>query len=119
MIDRCNLTVLLEPGVERLGEFLAENQVRIIASLPCYTAGNVDAQRGRGVFDRSIRALENLNALGYGKPGSTLGLDLVYNPIGAALPPDQRRLEEDYKLQPRAKFGIEFHRLLTLTNMRD
>ena len=117
VIDRCNLTVLLEPGMERLGEFLAENQVRIIASLPCYTAGNVDAQRGRGVFDKSIWALENLNALGYGKPGSTLGLDLVYNPLGAALPPDQRRLEDDYKLQLRAKFGIEFHRLLTLTNM--
>jgi radical SAM/Cys-rich protein len=117
VIDRCNLTVLLEPGMEWLGEFLAENQVRIIASLPCYTAGNVDAQRGRGVFDKSIRALGNLNVLGYGKPGSTLGLDLVYNPLGTALPPDQRRLEEDYKRQLREQFGIEFHRLLTLTNM--
>ena len=117
VIDRCNLTVLSEPGKEGLGEFLAENQVGIIASLPCYTAGNVDAQRGRGVFDKSIRALRELNALGYGKPGSTLGLRLVYNPPGATLPPDQRRLEKDYKRQLRDQFGIEFHGLLTLANM--
>ena len=117
VIDRCNLTVLLEPGMEHLGEFMAENRVRIIASLPCYTAGNVDAQRGRGVFDKSIQALRKLNDLEYGKPGSTLKLDLVYNPLGATLPPDQGRLEDDYKRQLRDGFGIEFHNLYTLANM--
>lgn len=117
VIDRCNLTVLFEPGMDTLGEFLAGNQVEITASLPCYTAGNVDAQRGRGAFDKSILALRKLNELGYGMPGSALKLNLVYNPLGATLPPDQSRLEADYKLQLRQQFSIEFDRLLTLTNM--
>ena len=117
VIDRCNLTVLLESGMESLGEFLAENRVQIIASLPCYTAGNVDAQRGRGVFDKSIEALRRLNLLGYGMPSSELRLNLVYNPLGATLPPDQGCLEADYKRQLRDGFGIEFHNLYALTNI--
>jgi radical SAM/Cys-rich protein len=117
VIDRCNLTILFEPGMERLGDFLAENQVEIIASLPCYTETNVDTQRGRGAFDKSIRALRRLNGLGYGMPGSALKLNLVYNPLGANLPPDQSRLEADYKRHLREEFSIEFHRLFTLTNM--
>lgn len=117
VIDRCNLTVLFEPGMEDLSEFLAENEVEIIASLPCYTAANVDQQRGRGVFDKSIAALRLLNDLGYGTPGSSLKLNLVYNPLGASLPPPQSRLEDDYKRELRAQFGIEFHRLLTMSNM--
>src|SRR5689334_2001778 len=117
VIDRCNLTVLFEPGMEDLADFLAWNEVQIIASLPCYTAVNVDVQRGRGVFDKSIRALQELNKLGYGMPDSALKLNLVYNPLGATLPPDQSRLEADYKLHLREQFGIEFHRLFTITNM--
>ena len=103
--------------MDGLGEFLAENKVQIVASLPCYTAANVDAQRGRGVFEKSIRALQQLNGLGYGKPGSLLTLHLVYNPLGATLPPEQSRLEADYKHQLREHFGIEFHQLFTLANM--
>jgi radical SAM/Cys-rich protein len=117
VIDRCNLTILLEPEQETLSVFLAEQQVEITASLPCYTADNVDAQRGRGVFDASIRALQHLNALGYGKKGSDLVLNLVYNPLGASLPPPQAALERDYKRELAARFGIEFHRLFTITNM--
>ncbi|MCU1257868.1 MAG: Radical domain protein [Bryobacterales bacterium] len=117
VIDRCNLTVLFEPGMETLGDFLAANKVEITASLPCYTAANVDAQRGRGAFDKSIRALRRLNELGYGMPDSPLKLNLVYNPLGATLPPDQNRLEADYKVQLREQFSIEFHRLFTLANM--
>jgi radical SAM/Cys-rich protein len=117
VIDRCNLTVLLEPGMEGLTAFLAENSVEITASLPCYTAGTVDAQRGRGVFDKSIHALKTLNAAGYGKPGSNLILNLVYNPAGAVLPPDQSHLEAEYKAQLRDHFEIEFHHLFTITNM--
>lgn len=117
VIDRCNLTVLFEPGMEDLADFLAANRVEITASLPCYTAGNVDAQRGLGAFDKSIRALRRLNELGYGMPDSALRLNLVYNPLGAALPPDQGQLEADYKLQLRERFSIEFHRLFTLANM--
>jgi radical SAM/Cys-rich protein len=117
VIDRCNLTVLFEPGMEYLADFLAENEVEIIASLPCYTAANVDQQRGRGVFDKSIAALRWLNELGYGIAGSPLKLNLVYNPLGASLPPAQERLEPDYKRELRAHFDIEFNRLLTLTNM--
>jgi len=117
VIDRCNLTVLFEPGLESLADFLAMHRVEISASLPCYTAGNVDAQRGRGVFNKSIRALQQLNKLGYGMPGSALKLNLVYNPLDASLPPDQSRLEADYKRQLREHFSIEFHRLFTLTNM--
>ncbi len=117
IIDRCNLTVLFEPGQERLAEFLAHNEVEIIASLPCYTASNVDQQRGRGVFDKSIRALQLLNGLGYGLPGSDLRLNLVYNPLGASLPPAQDELEADYKKHLHESFGIHFHKLFTLTNM--
>ena len=117
VIDRCNLTVLFQPGMEDLAQFLAGHQVEIIASLPCYTAENVDKQRGRGVFEKSIQALRVLNGLGYGMPESPLALNLVYNPLGPSLPPPQDRLEADYKNQLRDGFGIEFHRLLTLNNM--
>ncbi|HVN37996.1 MAG TPA: arsenosugar biosynthesis radical SAM (seleno)protein ArsS [Myxococcota bacterium] len=117
VIDRCNLTVLFEPGQDDTAEFLAANGVKIVASLPCYGAENVDRQRGRGVFERSIEALRLLNALGYGLPGSPLGLDLVYNPQGPSLPPDERTLEASYREELRRGFGIEFHRLATLTNM--
>jgi radical SAM/Cys-rich protein len=117
VIDRCNLTVLFEPGQEDLAEFLADNRVEVVASLPCYTAENVDQQRGRGVFEKSIAALRQLNALGYGHEGSPLQLNLVYNPLGASLPPAQEKLEADYKKQLREKFGLEFNRLFTITNM--
>lgn len=117
VIDRCNLTVLFEAGQEDTPEFLAQNGVKIIASLPCYTAGTVDKQRGRGVFDKSIKALQRLNQLGYAQLGTGLTLDLVYNPIGASLPPAQAALEADYKARLAADFGIQFSRLLTLTNM--
>jgi radical SAM/Cys-rich protein len=117
IIDRCNLTVLFEPGQERLAEFLAQNEVEIIASLPCYTASNVDQQRGRGVFEKSIHALQVLNRLGYGLPGSKLNLNLVYNPLGASLPPPQEPLQADYKRQLHEHFGIHFHHLYTLSNM--
>lgn len=117
VIDRCNLTILFEPGMEDLADFLAGNGVEIIASLPCYTAANVDKQRGRGVFEKSIDALRQLNRLGYGLPNSPLVLNLVYNPLGVSLPPPQDRLEADYKRELRSQFGIEFHHLYTLTNM--
>jgi len=117
VIDRCNLTILAEPGQQDLAEFLAAEGVEIVASLPCYTLENVDRQRGRGTFDGSVDALRRLNALGYGRPGSPLRLDLVYNPLGASLPPEQGRLELDYRRELAARFGIEFHHLLTITNM--
>src|SRR5260221_4425750 len=117
VIDRCNLTVLFEPGQESLSEFLAANQVEITASLPCYTEANVDQQRGKGAFEKSIRALHLLNAIGYRKPGAALVLNLVYNPLGAWLPPPQEKLEADYNRQLREHFGIEFNRLFTITNM--
>jgi radical SAM/Cys-rich protein len=117
IVDRCNLTILFEPSQEMLPEFLAEKHVEIIASLPCYTPANVDQQRGRGVFEKSIRALQRLNAVGYGVPDSPLKLNLAYNPLGAFLPPPQDKLESDYKRQLRERFGIEFHRLFTITNM--
>jgi radical SAM/Cys-rich protein len=117
VIDRCNLTVLFEPGQESLAEFLAVNQVEITASLPCYTESNVDQQRGKGAFEKSIRALRILNAIGYGRTASGLTLNLVYNPLGASLPPQQEKLEADYKTQLRENFGIEFDRLFTITNM--
>ncbi len=116
VIDRCNLTVLFEPGMDDLARFLAAHDVNMVASLPCYRADNVDKQRGRGVFDGSIEALRALNGLGYGRPGSALRLDLVYNPVGAFLPPGQQDLEVKYK-QELGRLGIEFHRLLTITNM--
>ena len=117
VIDRCNLTVLHEPGQEDLAPFLAAERVDIVASLPCYGPENVDAQRGQGVFAQSVRALRTLNVLGYGRPESPLRLDLVYNPVGAHLPPPQGRLEADYRAQLGERFGVAFHRLLTITNM--
>ncbi len=117
VIDRCNLTVLFEPGQEDTAEFLAEHGVKVVASLPCYTRENVDAQRGKRVFERSIAALQKLNALGYAAPGRSLGLDLVYNPLGPSLPPDQAKLETDYRSELRELFGIEFDHLVAITNM--
>jgi len=117
VVDRCNLTILFEPGQESLGEFLAANQVEIVASLPCYTEELVDRQRGKGVYDASIRAIRLLNELGYGREGSGLSLGLVYNPQGAKLPPPQAALEADYKRILGEKFGIVFNKLYTLANM--
>jgi radical SAM/Cys-rich protein len=114
VINRCNLTILLEPGYEGLAEFLAEQQVEVVASLPCYLEDNVDKQRGKGVFDKSIQALQLLNSLGY---GSRLPLSLVYNPQGASLPPDQVKLEADYRRMLGERFGIVFTRLFALANM--
>jgi radical SAM/Cys-rich protein len=117
VIDRCNLTVLFEPEQETLAEFLATNQVEVTASLPCYTESNVDQQRGKGAFEKSIRALRLLNAIGYGRKASGLTLNLVYNPLGASLPPPQDKLEADYKRRLRENFAIEFDTLFTITNM--
>jgi radical SAM/Cys-rich protein len=117
VVDRCNLTILFEPGQEDTAEFLAEQSVDIIASLPCYSLENVEKQRGRGVFDGSIEALRRLNALRYGKPGSGLRLDLVYNPVGSFLPPAEAQLETEYRDELGRHFGIVFNRLLTITNM--
>jgi radical SAM/Cys-rich protein len=117
VMDRCNLTILFEPGQQGLAAFLAEQQVEIVASMPCYSAANVDKQRGDGVFDLSIAALRQLNALGYGQAGSGLVLNLVYNPQGASLPPDQQALQADYKRELLAHFGIVFNELFALTNM--
>ena len=114
VIDRCNLTILLEPGYEGLAQFLARHKVEIIASMPCYTAENVNAQRGQGVFDSSIKALRVLNSLGY---GSDLPLHLVYNPVGAFLPGPQAELEADYKRELKKHFGIIFNNLYTITNL--
>jgi radical SAM/Cys-rich protein len=114
VIDRCNLTVLLEPGMDDLAGFLAEMEVEVIASLPCYQAENVEKQRGRGAFDKSIEGLRRLNALGY---GTRLPLDLVYNPVGAFLPPSQAALEARYREELGRLFGIRFRHLLTITNM--
>ena len=116
-IDRCNLTVLEQPGQDDLATFLADHQVEVTASLPCYLEANVDRQRGQGVFDASIRALRLLNGLGYGKPGTDLRLNLVFNPQGPVLPPDQAMLEHAYREQLADRFGVVFTRLLTLTNM--
>lgn len=117
VIDRCNLTVLFEDGQEDTAEFLAEQQVEVVASLPCYTKENVEAQRGKQVFDPSIRGLQRLNALGYGRAGSGLQLDLVYNPLGATLPPDVAELEQDYRRELGELFGIEFNQLIAIANM--
>jgi len=117
VIDRCNLTVLLEPGQEDLSAFLAAHQVHVIASLPCYSQKNVDSQRGRKVFERSIQALQELNGKGYGRPGTSLVLDLVYNPGGAFLPPDQATLEARYREELERDYGIVFNRLYCMTNM--
>mmetsp|Transcript_9669 Transcript_9669/g.15531 ORF Transcript_9669/g.15531 Transcript_9669/m.15531 type:complete len:462 (+) Transcript_9669:116-1501(+) len=117
VIDRCNLTVMYEPGQEDLPAFLAANGVKVVASLPCYSEANTDAQRGRGVFQRSIRALQDLNAVGYGVEGTGLELDLMYNPGGAFLPPAQENLETAYRSELGDTYGISFSRLFTLTNM--
>ena len=116
VIDRCNLTILQEPGQDDLATFLAAQQVEVVASLPCYLEDNVDRQRGNGVFERSIRALQTLNALGYGRDPA-LPLSLVFNPQGAALPPPQQGLEADYRRMLGERFGIVFTRLYALANM--
>jgi radical SAM/Cys-rich protein len=117
VLDRCNLTILDEPGQQDLAAFLAGEQVEIMASMPCYLEGNVDRQRGNGVFARSIRGLQRLNAQGYGGEGSGLVLNLIYNPQGPSLPPPQAALEADYKRVLGANYGIVFNRLYTLANM--
>ncbi|MEE8450919.1 MAG: arsenosugar biosynthesis radical SAM (seleno)protein ArsS [Thermoguttaceae bacterium] len=117
VIDRSNLTILLEPGYDDLPRTLAEHQVEIIASLPCYLAENVDAQRGAGAFEKSIRALRTLNSLGYGRAGSGLVLNLVHNALGPNLPPLQASLEDDYRRRLEAEHDVTFNRLYTITNM--
>src|SRR6185436_17605415 len=117
VMDRCNLTILEMPGQDDLAEFLAGEQVEIIASMPCYLEDNVDRQRGKGVFDGSIRGLQRLNALGYGRDCSGLILNLVYNPQGPSLPPPQEALEADYKRVLGERYGIVFNHLFTLANM--
>ena len=116
VIDRCNLTILLERGYEDLAPFLARNKVEIIASMPCYSPENVNAQRGEGVFEGSIAALQLLNSLGYGTDAD-LPLHLVYNPVGAFLPPSQAELETAYKRELKTHFGIVFNNLYTLANL--
>lgn len=117
VMDRCNLTVFFEEGQGDTPQFLKDNRVHVVASLPCYSKENVERQRGRGVFGMSIEALKMLNALGYGFEGSGLALDLVYNPTGPFLPPAEAKLESDYKRELKELFGIEFNRLYTITNM--
>lgn len=117
IIDRCNLTILSEPGQEDLADFLASKRVEITASLPCYLEENVDKQRGKGVFNHSISGLQRLNQLGYGKENSGLTLNLVYNPQGASLPPSQQELEAAYKKMLKERYGIVFNQLFTITNM--
>jgi len=117
VIDRCNLSILTEKGQENLAEFLAENQVEIVASLPCYLEKNVDKQRGQGVFQKSVLGLRQLNALGYGQENSNLILNLVYNPQNPVLPPPQKRLESDYKTFLYENYKIVFNQLYTLCNM--
>ena len=117
VMDRHNLTILEQPGQEDLAEFLAENRVEIVASMPCYLQDNVEKQRGKGVYDGSIRGLQRLNALGYGREETGLTLNLVYNPVGPSLPPPQVALEADYKRELGRRFGIVFNSLFTLANM--
>jgi radical SAM/Cys-rich protein len=117
VIDRCNLTVLSEPGQQDLAAFLAEQRVEVVASLPCYLEDNVDAQRGKGVYTASVQGLLALNALGYGAGDGALVLNLVYNPLGPSLPPPQAALEADYRRMLGERFGIRFDSLLTLANM--
>ncbi len=117
VIDRCNLTVLEEPGQEDLAAFLARHRVEVVASLPCYLEDNVDRQRGKGVYAKSVRALQRLNREGYGAVDSGLELNLVYNPQGTDLPPPQCALENDYKRILRERHGVVFNRLYTLANM--
>jgi radical SAM/Cys-rich protein len=117
VMDRCNLTVIFEPGKEYLPEFFKEHGIELVCSLPCYSQENVDKQRGKGTFDASIRALQLLNDIGYGQTGSNLALNLVYNPVGPYLPPAQEKLEADYKRILKEKFNIVFDHLYCLTNM--
>ena len=117
VIDRCNLTILLEDGYEDMAQFLADHQVEIVASLPCYLEDNVDKQRGKGVYSESVQVLKQLNDLGYGMPGTGLQLSLVFNPVGYSLPPAQEGLERDYKFELDKRFGIQFNSLFTITNM--
>ena len=117
VIDRCNLTILLQRGQEDLAEFLAANQVEVVASLPCYLESNVDAQRGKGVFEGSIEGLRRLNAVGYGDPRTALVLNLVFNPQGPSLPPNQQALQADYKRILSEQYGIVFNELFALANM--
>ena len=117
IIDRCNLTILQQSGMEDLADFLAKNKVEIVASLPCYLKENVDGQRGEGVHQESIQALQKLNRLGYGMPDSDLTLNLVYNPGGPYLPPEQTQLEIDYKRELQQRFGVQFNQLLALANL--
>jgi radical SAM/Cys-rich protein len=117
VMDRCNLTVIFEPGKEYLPEFFKRNQVELVCSLPCYSQENVDRQRGKGTFDLSIRALQLFNKLGYGQRESDLELNLVYNPVGPHLPPPQDQLEQDFKRILKEQFGIVFNRLYCLSNM--
>ena len=117
VIVRCNITVLYEKGQENTAQFFKDQNVKVVASLPCYSRENVEKQRGRGVFDKSVEGLKLLNDLGYGKVGSNLILDLVYNPVGGFLPPAQSKLELDYKRELKELFNIEFNNLYTITNM--
>jgi radical SAM/Cys-rich protein len=117
VMDRCNLTILEQPGQEDLAQFLARQEVEVIASLPCYLEENVDRQRGKGVFEASVRSLQKLNALGYGKAESPLVLNLVYNPQGPVLPPAQESLERDYRKHLFDRYAVTFNRLYVLTNM--
>ncbi|MDG1161867.1 MAG: arsenosugar biosynthesis radical SAM protein ArsS, partial [Burkholderiales bacterium] len=117
IIDRCNLTILSEPGQEDLTQFLSKHRVIVTASLPCYSEENVNSQRGDGVFERSIDGLRQLNGAGYGKGNPDLQLHLVYNPIGASLPPPQKTLEKEYKQHLSENYDVSFDSLLTITNM--
>lgn len=117
VMDRCNLSVLLLPSQADLGEFLVKHHVEVVASLPYYRASQTDAQRGAGVFEKSIEALRLLNRLGYGRSGGELALNLVYNPVGAFLPPKQEAIEAQFKKELRSHYGVEFNRLYTITNM--
>ena len=117
IIDRCNLTVLLEPGFEDMAQFLADNEVQIVASLPCYLEENVDGQRGKGVYRKSIEALKILNGLGYSHAGTRLTITLVYNPTGPYLPPSQESLLNDYQRYLHDEYDIKFDGLFTITNM--
>jgi len=117
VMDRCNLTILEQPGQEDLAQFLSEHAVEVVASMPCYLEDNVDRQRGKGVFDASIRCLQTLNRHGYGRPDSGLVLNLVYNPQGPVLPPSQEILERDYRAHLGERYGIAFNRLFVMANM--
>jgi radical SAM/Cys-rich protein len=117
VMDRCNLTILEQPGQEDLADFLAQHDVEVVASMPCYLEANVNRQRGKGVFEASIRGLQALNARGYGAPGSARVLNLVYNPQGPVLPPPQVQLEQDYRSHLGERYGIRFNELYVLTNM--